>query len=97
MSGNSYITLDNKYIILQVHIKSQFIMNGVCVRWKGSIDLDRLEGVGCLEYDEEMARREDNERRHFEHRAKTRHGGARNGSIIGQDQKPPSRAGFKVN
>jgi len=28
-------------------------MNGVCVRWKGWLDLERLDGVGCLEYDEE--------------------------------------------
>ncbi|EEC18672.1 protein big brother, putative, partial [Ixodes scapularis] len=37
----------------KVHIKSSFIMNGVCVRYRGWIDLDRLDGVGCLEYDEE--------------------------------------------
>ncbi|KAG8226963.1 hypothetical protein J437_LFUL009514 [Ladona fulva] len=30
-------------------------MNGVCVRWRGWIDLERLDGVGCLEYDEERA------------------------------------------
>lgn len=30
-------------------------MNGVCVRWRGWIDLERLDGVGCLEYDEEQA------------------------------------------
>jgi hypothetical protein len=30
-------------------------MNGVCVRWKGWLDLERLDGVGCLEYDEEAA------------------------------------------
>lgn len=34
-------------------------MNGVCVRWRGYIDLERLEGVGCLEFDEEAAMRED--------------------------------------
>ncbi|RWS29975.1 protein big brother-like protein [Leptotrombidium deliense] len=37
----------------KVHIRSSFIMNGVCVRWRGWIDLERLDGVGCLEYDEE--------------------------------------------
>ncbi|KAL3243415.1 hypothetical protein MRX96_047443 [Rhipicephalus microplus] len=42
-----------------VHIKSSFIMNGVCVRYRGWIDLDRLDGVGCLEYDEERGRLED--------------------------------------
>ncbi|XP_013794154.1 protein big brother-like [Limulus polyphemus] len=39
----------------KVHISSRFIMNGVCVRWKGWFDLHRLSGIGCLEYDEEQA------------------------------------------
>ncbi|XP_030757485.1 protein big brother [Sitophilus oryzae] len=43
----------------KVNIKSSFIMNGVCVRWRGWIDLDRLDGVGCLEFDEEAALNED--------------------------------------
>ncbi|KAK6623523.1 hypothetical protein RUM43_009375 [Polyplax serrata] len=43
----------------QVHLRSHFIMNGVCVRWRGWIDLDRLDGVGCLEYDEDKAQMED--------------------------------------
>ncbi|KAK9510008.1 hypothetical protein O3M35_004883 [Rhynocoris fuscipes] len=30
-------------------------MNGVCVRWRGWIDLERLDGVGCLEFDEDRA------------------------------------------
>lgn len=34
-------------------------MNGVCVRWRGWIDLERLDGVGCLEYNEERAAAED--------------------------------------
>lgn len=34
-------------------------MNGVCVRWRGWLDLDRLDGVGCLEYNEEHAAEED--------------------------------------
>lgn len=34
-------------------------MNGVCVTWRGWIDLERLDGVGCLEYDEERAAEED--------------------------------------
>lgn len=45
--------------LFQVHIKSSFIMNGVCVRWRGWIDLERLDGVGCLEFNEEMAAQED--------------------------------------
>nr|XP_050846390.1 protein big brother-like [Vespula vulgaris] len=43
----------------KVHLRSHLIMNGVCVRWRGWIDLDRLDGVGCLEYDEELAAEED--------------------------------------
>jgi len=39
-----------------VHIKSRFILNGVCARWRGWIDQDRLDGVGCIEFDEEAAR-----------------------------------------
>lgn len=34
-------------------------MNGVCVRWRGWIDLERLDGVGCVEYNEERAAAED--------------------------------------
>ena len=41
---------------LQVHLKSQFIMNGVCVMWKGWIDLQRLDGAGYLEFDHDRAR-----------------------------------------
>ncbi|XP_073987016.1 core-binding factor subunit big brother isoform X1 [Rhodnius prolixus] len=43
----------------KVHIRSHFIMNGVCVRWRGWIDLERLDGVGCLEFDEDKAIIED--------------------------------------
>lgn len=34
-------------------------MNGVCVRFRGWLDLERLDGVGCLEYDERRAMHED--------------------------------------
>lgn len=34
-------------------------MNGVCVRFRGWIDLERLDGVGCLEFDERRAAHED--------------------------------------
>jgi hypothetical protein len=43
----------------QVHIRSPFILNGVCVRWKGYVDLERLDGAGCLEFDDESATMED--------------------------------------
>lgn len=49
----------NWFVFFQVHIRSSFIMNGVCVRWRGWIDLERLDGVGCLEYNEERALQED--------------------------------------
>lgn len=31
-------------------------MNGVCVVWKGWIDLQRLDGAGYLEFDEDKAK-----------------------------------------
>lgn len=34
-------------------------MNGVCVRFRGWVDLERLDGLGCLEYDERRAAHED--------------------------------------
>ncbi|XP_023223336.1 protein big brother-like [Centruroides vittatus] len=42
----------------KVHIRSRFIMDGVCVRWRGWLNLDRLDGMACLEYDEERAQEE---------------------------------------
>lgn len=45
--------------VFQVHLKANFIMNGVCVKWRGWIDLERLDGVGCIEYCEERAAQED--------------------------------------
>ncbi|XP_062130850.1 protein brother [Drosophila sulfurigaster albostrigata] len=43
----------------KVHLRSSFIMNGVCVRFRGWVDLERLDGVACLEYDEGRAQVED--------------------------------------
>ena len=34
-------------------------MNGVCVRFRGWIDLERLDGIGKLEYDERRGAHED--------------------------------------
>ncbi len=31
----------------------------MCVRWRGWLDLERLEGAGCLQLDEELAAREE--------------------------------------
>ena len=42
-------------VCLKVHLKSQFILNGVCVTWRGWLDLRRLDGVGRFEFDEERA------------------------------------------
>eukprot|EP00795_Rhopilema_esculentum_P001605 gene1605-16065_t len=36
----------------KAHLKSRFIMNGVCVMFKGYVDVQRLDGAGFLEYDE---------------------------------------------
>ncbi|XP_063704729.1 protein big brother [Culicoides brevitarsis] len=43
----------------KVHIKSHFIMNGVCIKFRGWLDLERLDGIGCLELDEKRAAHED--------------------------------------
>ena len=48
--------LISSLLYFQVHLKSQFIMNGVCVIWRGWIELSRLDGTGCLEFDEDRAR-----------------------------------------
>lgn len=44
---------------MQVHIKSVFIMNGVCVKFRGWLDLERLNGRGRLDYDEKTGAYED--------------------------------------
>ncbi|XP_041124736.1 core-binding factor subunit beta-like isoform X1 [Polyodon spathula] len=43
----------------KVHLNAPMILNGVCVFWKGWIDLQRLDGMGVLEFDEERAQQED--------------------------------------
>ena len=42
-----------------MHLNAPVILNGVCVRWKGHLDLERLDGAGSLEFDEEAAKIED--------------------------------------
>lgn len=42
-------------VCVQVYLKAPMILNGVCVIWRGWIDLQRLDGMGCLEYDDERA------------------------------------------
>jgi len=63
---NNYHTLDPSYdgfdLISEpgkVLIRSRFIMNGVCIRWRGWLNIKSFEGVGCLEFDEESAKLED--------------------------------------
>ena len=51
--------MTNNFPIFQVHICSSFILNGVCCRWRGWLDLEKLEGVGSLELDLEMVAREE--------------------------------------
>ena len=46
-------------LCFQLHLKAPMILNGVCIRWRGWLDLERLDGVGCLEFDEENAMVED--------------------------------------
>ena len=51
--------MTNNLPLFQVHICSSFILNGVCCRWRGWLDLEKLEGVGSLELDLEMVAREE--------------------------------------
>uniref|UniRef100_A0A3B4VGD4 Core-binding factor subunit beta n=1 Tax=Seriola dumerili TaxID=41447 RepID=A0A3B4VGD4_SERDU len=41
----------------KVYLKAPMILNGVCVIWRGWIDLQRLDGMGYLEYDDERAQK----------------------------------------
>ncbi|XP_047132968.1 protein big brother isoform X1 [Hydra vulgaris] len=43
----------------KVHLKSCFVMNGVSVKFRGCIDLQKLDGTGYLEYDDYNAKIED--------------------------------------
>jgi hypothetical protein len=43
----------------QVHLDTPVIVNGVSVRWKGFINLEKLDGVGGFRFDEDAARIED--------------------------------------
>uniref|UniRef100_UPI00358F785A core-binding factor subunit beta-like isoform X4 n=1 Tax=Myxine glutinosa TaxID=7769 RepID=UPI00358F785A len=42
-----------------VFLQAPMILNGVCVTWRGWVDLQRLDGMACLQFDEERARAED--------------------------------------
>jgi hypothetical protein len=43
----------------RVYIDSPIILNGVCLRWKGYINLEKLDGVGGMKFDEDSSRVED--------------------------------------
>lgn len=43
----------------KVYLDSPIIANGVCLRWKGYVNLEKLDGVGGFRFDEEAARVED--------------------------------------
>ena len=51
-----HIFSSNRNVSLQAHLKSRFIMNGVCVMFKGYIDVQRLDGAGYLEYDDDNSK-----------------------------------------
>lgn len=40
----------------KVHVSASLIFNGVCVKWVGVLDLQRIDGVGQLQFDEVSAR-----------------------------------------
>ena len=40
----------------RVHLRSSFIMNGVCVTWVGWVDLEQLTGKARLVYNEDYAK-----------------------------------------
>ena len=49
-------SINHLYLFLQVFFDSPLIVNGVCVRWKGYINQEKLDGVGGFRFDEESAR-----------------------------------------
>ena len=49
-------SMNHSNLFLQVFFDSPLIVNGVCVRWKGYINQEKLDGVGGFRFDEESAR-----------------------------------------
>ena len=45
--------------LFQVFLDSPVIVNGVSVRWRGSVNLEKLDGVGGFRFDEDSSRVED--------------------------------------
>ncbi|XP_064345157.1 core-binding factor subunit beta isoform X1 [Camelus dromedarius] len=71
--GEQRQTPSREYVDLEreagkVYLKAPMILNGVCVIWKGWIDLQRLDGMGCLEFDEERAQMAEKRISELEHR-----------------------------
>ena len=50
------LVIEHPFHILQVYIDSPIILNGLCLRWKGYINLEKLDGVGGMKFDEDSAR-----------------------------------------
>ena len=44
------------HLFFKVHLCSSFIMNGVCVKWIGWIDLETLSGKAKLLFDDHNAK-----------------------------------------
>ena len=42
--------------VFQVYLDSPVIFNGVSIRWKGYINLEKLDGVGGFRFDDDSAR-----------------------------------------
>ena len=49
-------SINHSNLFFQVFFDSPLIVNGVCVRWKGYINQEKLDGVGGFRFDEESAR-----------------------------------------
>lgn len=58
-SGPSQENVDFEREPGKVHLLSSFILNGVCVKWIGYIDLETLNGKATLSFDGEQAKTED--------------------------------------
>jgi len=53
-SGDDYFDFDRE--VGKVHVSTSLIFNGVCVKWVGILDLQRIDGVGQMQFDETGAR-----------------------------------------
>ena len=51
--------LKHVFVSPQVFLDAPVIINGLCLRWKGYLSLEKLDGVGSFRFDEDAARIED--------------------------------------